>query len=348
MNLIAQSKSILAGNGTFQSTRRPGCFGTTAVIAVLIFFTFTESATAQYFYRGYRPRGPVVIAPPIMPSPYYGAVWPAPPVILGPPSSVRVQTPFFSMNIGPSAVVPSAIVQPGYPIGGYTYESYRPRYEYGYSYSVPDRYADPAGMPQSYGTRPYEPQSYAAGNNGLPIPDERYRASSGGGIPEITVPPAASIARYPAGGFSLSTLRRSAESLRESLQRRSDDADVWLDYLQPDTIIADVVEGRPSDSISILLTRYDGVTQNPDLSPISRLPGFNQIRQQLAMWLEIDGIVTAQSTAVPDAPTDAAGPSIQSADDPEDEAATEIEQILPGPIDQAPREQVPGEQGDGT
>lgn len=318
MNVVDRSNSISAFTDRFVPIGRPRRCALNAAIVLVSVFMLCESATAQY-YRGYRYRGPVVIAPPILPSPYYGVPWGPPPVMVGPPSSVRIQTPFFSMNMGPSAVV-----VPDYPISSFRYESYRPRYEYGYSYSTPGRYGAvprPA-VPQSFGSQSVETGRYG-----------QYRASNDGGIPELTVPPTDSLSRYPRGGFSLTALRQAAELLRGSLQRRPVDADVWLDYLQPDTIIADIVAGQPSESIAVLSDRYQGVTQNPDLVAIMRLPGFNQIRQQLPLWLEIDGIVAAQSSRSAASSAENVPQQDQPADDDQEIAAPALEEILPGPRD---------------
>ena len=223
-----------------------------------------ESAEAQVI-RGFRPRGAVVIAPPILPAPYYGAPWGPPPVIV-PPSSVRVQTPFFSLNVRPGSVMP-----PPYSAYSYRYESYRPSYPSGYPYRSYRYGASPqTDLSQSYG---------------------QYRAGPGGGIPEVTAPPS----------FSLNELRRAAETLRDSLSRRRDDGEIWLDFLQPDTIIADVVEGYPSANMKALLTRYDGVTMNPKLGAVTRLNGFRQTHALLAAWVNLNSAeATTQSNAVPD------------------------------------------------
>jgi hypothetical protein len=88
---------------------------------------------------------------------------------------------------------------------------------------------------------------------------------------------------------SLATLSFAAETLRRTLASRRD-GDVWLDYLQPETIIMAADSGWPTPELNNLRTRFDGVTMNRELAAITRLPGFPQTQRLLAAWLETEGI----------------------------------------------------------
>lgn len=275
-----------------------------AVICLFTSLTVADPLNAQVVYRGFRPRGAVIVAPPIVPAPVYGPRWAPPPIVAGPPSSVRVQTPFFSLNIGPGGIAP-----PSYPYYGYRYQTYRPSDSYGYRYESRPGYRHPSDLyrPGPAVVSPVAP-SADPGSYG------RYQAGPGGGLPQVTARP----------NFSLQELRQAAEALRASLSRRPDDADVWLDYLQPDTIIADVVEGEPSPAMAALLRRYDGVTMNPDLVAITRLRGFHETRQLLATWLQ---------ASAPSEPTPA---PVERPTEPQLAPQVEPAQPRPGEIEPSP------------
>lgn len=231
----------------------------TIAATVLLSVAVTAGEANAQFYRGFRHRGPLVVAPPILPTPYWSGVWPSAPVVVAPPSSVRVVTPYFSMNLAPAGVVP-----PGYPTYEYRYEAYRPSYD-GRYHSL-----QPAAPSYGYGAAPPEEQSYG-----------RYRSGAGGGIPDLTQP----------RSFSPEELRAAAETLYESLSRRPNDGDVWLKYLQPQRIIAAVDSGELSPSIAELHSRYVGVTMNSDLAAIMQTRGFGETLQLLGMWIERDGAI---------------------------------------------------------
>ncbi len=251
-----------------------------AVAGLLSVLVASDEANAQFF-RGFRARGPVLVGPPILPTPYYAdawGAWPPAPVIVGPPSRVRVQTPFFSLNIGPGSIVPP-------PYAGYDdrYESYRPRYDsrydsrYDYGYRSPYErgYSEPRSLvPEYQSPLPHYGSSVPQyGSSGS------YRPGSGGGIPDVTSPIQ----------FSLPALRQAAETLYRTLAARPDDGDVWLQYLQPERIIAATESGQLSASMIELHSRFLGVTKNPDLVVMTRINGFQRTLQLLGIWIELEG-----------------------------------------------------------
>jgi len=237
--------------------RRLRFFTVLAVASAAVLIGDSERADAQ-FYRGPRGRGPIVVAPPIVPMPYLGdpffgrGIYP-PPGIGGPPSGVRVRTPFFSLNVDPGGYMPPRVYND-------PYQSYRPRYDY----DVPP----PSGL---YGVAP-EAEPY------------RYRPGVDGGVPELTAPPAAAVSPQAGQRFSRGQLRRSAAMLRAALSVRGEEGQVWLDFLQPEAIVA-AAEGRYFEfDLAEMARRYEGVTTNPDLGHIRTLPGFTTTRDLLAMW----------------------------------------------------------------
>ncbi|QEF99044.1 hypothetical protein Mal15_31030 [Stieleria maiorica] len=280
-----------------------------AVAALLSVLTVNDRAGAQ-FYRGYRGfRGPVIVAPPLA-GPYYRGAWSTAPVLVGPPSSVRVQTPFFSLNLGTGPVVASPYLD-----YHYRYEAYRPRYgsSYEFGYSAPLSTVPPyRGMTPADDTMGrYE--SYRS--EGL------YRSGSGGGIPDLT----------PPVDFSLPALRDAAKRLYQALARRPDDGDVWLEYLQPDRIVAAADSGQLSPSIQELYTRFQGVTMNPDLVVMTRIDGFRQTFQLLGAWIE-DANDSPQAAQDPPAGSSPEKPAAAAEADPKLPIPPPIQQeILPAP-----------------
>ena len=77
------------------------------------------------------------------------------------------------------------------------------------------------------------------------------------------------------------TLLQSAKTLRDSLARRPDDADIWLDYLNPDLISEVVISGSDPSSLVDLLKNYDGLSGNASLSHLWTEPGFRRTHQGL-------------------------------------------------------------------
>nr|WP_161501446.1 hypothetical protein [Rhodopirellula sp. SM50] len=301
-----------------------------AVAALLSALVASDEANAQFF-RGFRARGPVLVGPPILPTPYYGdawGAWPPAPVVVGPPSRVRVQTPFFSLNIGPGSIVPP-------PSAGYDgrYQSYRPnydsrydsRYDSGYRSPYQRGYSEPrSSVPDYRSPAPaYRSPEYRSRvpNYGSSVPQYgssgSYRPGSGGGIPDLTTPIE----------FSLPALRQAAETLYRTLAARPDDGEVWLEYLQPERIIAATESGRLSASMNELHSRFLGVTKNPDLVVMTRVNGFQRTLQLLGIWIELEGDTSAADDVVE--PSEDAGTS-----PPPDPQPETTQEILPAPLGQ--------------
>ncbi len=285
-----------------------------AVVACLI-ATIADGRDAWgQLYGGPRGRGAIVVAPPIFPMPYlddpfYGRGF-YPPPFWEPPSGVRVRTPLFSLNIGPGGHLP--------PRGYYDrYEAYRPHSGYGRTH----RSLPPAG-------------------------DHRYRPGGDGGIPEITSWPVAPAASANATGFSRGQLRRAASMLRAALSVRGEEGEIWLDYLQPDAIVA-ATEGRFFEfNLTEMAQRYEGVITNPDLGHIRTLPGFETTSDLLAIWARQGETNSAQPPSQPRPPVDSADVENQSPETrPEmprrDDAASPVE-TLPAPLPQAEPQPEPG------
>lgn len=315
---------VLRTSTAIRSTLRRMLPPGVAVAAMLSVLVASDEANAQFF-RGFRARGPVLVGPPILPTPYYGdawGAWPPAPVVVGPPSRVRVQTPFFSLNIGPGSIVPP-------PYAGFDgrYQSYRPnygsrydsrydlgyesRYDSGYRSPYERGYSEPRSSVPQYRSPEYRSRVPNYGSSGS------YRPGSGGGIPDLTSPIE----------FSLPALRQAAETLYRTLAARPDDGEVWLEYLQPERIIAATESGQLSASMNELHSRFLGVTKNPDLLVMTRINGFQRTLQLLGMWIELEGDASAADDFVePSEDAETSPPP-----DPQPETTQEI---LPAPLGQ--------------
>jgi len=86
-------------------------------------------------------------------------------------------------------------------------------------------------------------------------------------------------------GAATERLREAAETLLQSLRARSDDADVWIEYLQPDRIIATIDRSDSIESLRPLLVNYNGVLANRALASIGSTAGFVQTRRWLTAVL---------------------------------------------------------------
>lgn len=132
------------------------------------------------------------------------------------------------------------------------------------------------------------------------------------------------------------SLLQSAGELRGSLSRRINDADVWLEYLDPDLII-DTVQSRGDGSrLQDLLRNYDGLSGNADLSDLWIAPGFRRTHQGLRAYVkEATGLVEAtpqaQSDVAPTA-TPNADPQADSLRDLPADSQSDSVQELPSPI----------------
>ena len=80
-------------------------------------------------------------------------------------------------------------------------------------------------------------------------------------------------------------LLQSARTLKRSLLARGNDAEVWLDYLQPDQVIDTIHTRGDANPLAILLRNYDGLADNAKLSDIASLPGFRRTHQGLRVWV---------------------------------------------------------------
>lgn len=87
------------------------------------------------------------------------------------------------------------------------------------------------------------------------------------------------------GAIDEKSLLQSVGVLKESLSRRSDDADIWLDYLNPDLIIETVQSGGDALALQELLKNYDGLSGNADLSGLWVEPGFRRTHQGLRTYV---------------------------------------------------------------
>jgi hypothetical protein len=290
-----------------------------AAVVACVAVTVADSCEAWgQFYGGPRGRGAIVVAPPIVPMPYlddpfYGRGF-FPPPFWEPPSGVRIRTPLFSLNIGPGGQLP--------PRGHYDrYEAYRPHNGYG---------------------RPHRPLPPASAH--------RYRPGADGGIPEITSWPVAPAPSETASGFSRGQLRRSASMLRAALSVRGEEGEIWLDYLQPDAVVA-AAEGRFFEfNLTEMAQRYEGVMTNPDLGHIRTLPGFETTKDLLALWARQVELNAAQSSLQGQPPSLQGQSPVDSADvdNPPGEAQPEMPrrdnadppvETLPAPLPQAAPEQ---------
>jgi hypothetical protein len=113
-------------------------------------------------------------------------------------------------------------------------------------------------------------------------------------------------------------LRVAAEQLRQSLARRTNDSDVWLQYLNPDMVIdsLDVTkQAEPAGQRMLieLLGHYDGVAENPELRNVSMTPGFDRTRKLLRVWVDRQPVDTSADQTI-ESPTQAEPPLEPSSD----------------------------------
>ena len=222
----------------------------------------------------------------------------------------RVRAPFTSVNTG------AYRYGYGYPAGYAPYYAPAPVYR-----SVPV-YPAPVYPAPVYPAPVYPEVGYVQPE---PNPYQSVRPASSDSLPDRLI--------------------ASAQQLKRSLSVRRDDSDIWLDYLGPDRIIATIERGESPGSLRALLTNYDGVVGNPDLSSISRANGFRQTHQLLRSF--VDSPPAASSTRrvespasngdsilvpSPDAGTD--GPTLAPAVKPaDDEKEAEVEELpVPPPV----------------
>tara|TARA_R110002049_G_scaffold27321_2_gene94372 strand:- start:650335 stop:651423 length:1089 start_codon:yes stop_codon:yes gene_type:complete len=295
----------------------------------------------------------------------------------GPGGGVSIQSPFFSLNVpsssryygyrgphhhgprgpgiglygssvygfgtyGPSLVVPPLPPVPSYrsyhyryPSSSYRYgSSYRP-YGYYYSPGISSFHLEigPDYVGPDIRTSPYDrPDPYAYRGNVI-TPQQPGEVYSMGRVPVDDVDPVR----------LADDLRIAAERLRQSLASRPDDADVWLDYLNPDAIIDalnDSDVARSDVDLSALAGNYDGVAGNPQLGSVSTAAGFSRVRSLLRLWLDRQNgfDAGAATSAMPQDGNEQAAdassggePATESILEPVDPSESEIPTPLPEP-----------------
>lgn len=195
-----------------------------------------------------------------------------------------------SYRYAPPIIAPVPVpvpVQPVVPVPVYP--------EYGYGY--PDRvYVDPFEA-----ARIDRVESLADLHRDL----MRYRSAR----PPLDAPDAYSLDSVSETSLRL---RQAAARMERSLSMRRDDADVWLDYLQPEMIV-DALDGLDAvdhlDRFDLVWRNYEGVAGNSDLADIWSAPGFRQTHQGLSQYLRLHGrmledggIVTSSMPSEPTRP----------------------------------------------
>ncbi len=82
-------------------------------------------------------------------------------------------------------------------------------------------------------------------------------------------------------------LRTSAMRLSESLSRRRDDGDIWMNYLAPNRIVDAIDHNADPGTVRDLVANYDGVSANPQLGSISTASGFAETRALLRQFVSV-------------------------------------------------------------
>ena len=149
--------------------------------------------------------------------------------------------------------------------------------------SVTAPYRDPLPSPSTY-IPPYPYPSY----------DEQAYVDSERRLAELERQRAAG-PLAPAENVSRADLGLGPTLLASSL-RRLDDAEVWLEYLQPEKVAKAVQRGDVA-TLKSLSMNYTGVSTNRSLRRISSLPGFAETRQLLAAFAE-SSVVTLNPAQV--------------------------------------------------
>lgn len=179
---------------------------------------------------------------------------------IGPFGGVRVRAPFVSVDVlpyggGTRVRAPFTAVDTG---------AYGDRYP---GYRVPEYRGVPGYRPSPAYPPAYQLPAYPRGGYVYPQPDDRQAA------------------RAATPTSVRSSLLAAAQQLKQSLSARRDDADVWLNYLQPDRIIDAIQRGESGESLRSLLRHYDGVA-NGGLTSISSERGFAETRRWLGAFVQ--------------------------------------------------------------
>lgn len=222
-------------------------------------------------------------------------------VRVGPWGGVRVRVPLVSVDVSPwgdtRVRAPFTHVEaPGdyYRSHRYDHRGHHGHYDRGYrGYYYPHVFSDDFGLPpyrgydrDFYGSQ-YAPPAgapYHPSRGAVAVP-QRERGSSDFRVDEdaYRVPRGDSPGRLSPSGAA-DALRSAAARLRASLSRRGEQGEIWLDYLQPDRIIAAIDGGESPASLQPLLANYEGVT-NSQVGWVSRVDGFHQTRRLLASFV---------------------------------------------------------------
>src|SRR5690606_19843238 len=81
---------------------------------------------------------------------------------------------------------------------------------------------------------------------------------------------------------SSNALRSAAIQLQQSLAQRTDDGEIWSDYLAPAEIVRLIDSGQATpEKLADRLRNYRGVAANPELAWLASLPGFAETRVHL-------------------------------------------------------------------
>ncbi len=227
----------------------------------------------------------------------------------------RVRAPFTSVDTRLYAYAPYFGRPAFYGSGYYGHYHYPPIYPEpihpapGYGWNVP-AYPPPAYLHPAYPHPEYLQPEYPQYSDH----DPAYAAQAG-------------------SESSVEQLRMSAMQLSHSFSTRRDDADIWLDYLRPEEIIATIDRGDSLRSLSELLKNYDGVAGNSELTSIWSIDGFWQTHRLLRELIQSSRSVPANPSA-PGEPTLAEPlPAESSAKEPVPPATGEKEAMpVPAPV----------------
>ena len=240
---------------------------------------------------------------------------------------VSVRAPFVAVDVlpfggGTRVRAPFTAVNTG--LNGYGYAPY-PVYRYHPGYYVDGyTFAEPFYPPQPH----YVAPAYALPVNPASVnSDLRYGASIS----------TASIDQQ---------LRASAVQLQQNLAGRRDDGDIWINYLEPDRIIAVLDRGESPEQLRQLLNNYIGVTGNNSLSSIWTIGGFRETYRLLDRFISEAGDLDPSSKAMLSEPN-ALGSSILEPDNAAAVDPIQAQKIERADQDERDRQRTSGDQGAG-
>ncbi len=198
----------------------------------------------------------------------------------------RVQTPGASLNTGLFGIVPPP------PVYHYGYAApvvvYRPRIVYEIPVVAVPVIMEPIGVapaPQyfapssSYDSTPWQPGSEPISQ--LPVFDSSPPIDANAIITTSYSEPDP----FTEPASPRDKLRSAAVRLRDSLSMRHLDADIWLNYLNPDRIIVAIDANEPPGSLAELLRNYEGMAGSDGLNHIWSIDGFWQTHESLRAWV---------------------------------------------------------------